>query len=108
MYNAKATTQYAVEFSYIILKSCESIRELMTEFENFKKSKTIKDKIIKLNDYEDEGDRLYMKAMRELCTTSNDPITIIVWSKLYQKFEDCCDHCENVAKVVEGVIMKNS
>ncbi|NLX94295.1 MAG: DUF47 family protein [Clostridiales bacterium] len=108
MYNAQNTTQEAIEFAHIILKSCECIRELMTEIENFKKSKVIKDIIIRLNDFEDEGDRLYMKTMRELYMNTDDPLKIIIWSRLYQKFEDCCDHCENVAKVVEGVIMKNS
>ena len=57
---------------------------------------------------EEDGDKMYMKAIRNLHTSSTDAIEIMSWTKLFDYLEKCCDATENVADVMEYVIMKNS
>jgi uncharacterized protein Yka (UPF0111/DUF47 family) len=80
----------------------------MDEFPNFKKSETLMQHIITLNTLEEEGDRLYMAAMRRLHTQTTDPVEIIAWREVYEFLEKCCDACEHAADVVESVVMKNT
>ena len=49
----------------------------------------------------------YVEAMRTIYIERNDTMDIIVWTQIFQCFEDCCDVCENVSETVEGIIMKN-
>ena len=56
----------------------------------------------------EEGDKLYMKAVRKLYLGSKDPVELMVWREIFDRLEKCCDACEDVANVVESVIMKNS
>ena len=64
--------------------------------------------VIRINDLEEEADKLFMQSIRGLYTESEDPIRVIAWRDIYIYLERCADACEHVADVVESVIMKNS
>lgn len=95
-------------FVDILLKCCSSLELLFEEFKNYKKSTKLNSLIIEINHLEEEGDALYIKAMRTLHTTSKDMFEIVVWREMYSMFEQIYDNCEHVADVVEGVIIENS
>lgn len=108
MYNIRTLREEALQFGEIIIKCCDEMKVMMEEFPNFRKSKTIKDSIIEINRLEEEGDRLFTKAMHALYAGSTDPVEIMAWMRLYDQLEHCCDACEEVADVVEMVILTNS
>ena len=108
MYNIKEIKKEAIDFSNIIINNCTGLKKIMAEFHNFKKSSEIQKLIISINDLEEEGDRLYFNTLRNLYTTSMDPIELMTWTDTLKYFEKCCDACESVANLVESVIMKNS
>ena len=92
----------------LIVKQCEDLQKLMAEFENYKKSDKLLQSIIVINTLEEEGDRLYLEAMRNLKLTCSDPFEMIAWRDIYSSLEDCSDACEKVADAVEEVVMKNT
>lgn len=108
MFNLKAVKPEVLKFTDIILKSCKSLKVIMEEFSDYKKSSLLKEKIIEVNTMEEDGDRLYYKTVRNLFATSKDPVELLVWTKIYNNLEYCCDVCEDTADTVESVIMKNS
>ena len=108
IYDVKAIDPPAVEFAKNIVKSCDLLCSVMTEFENFKKSKKIQSLIIRLNDVEEECDKLYLSSMRALTKSSMDVFEMIAWRKIYESLEACADACEHVSECVGSVIMKNT
>lgn len=108
MYNVRVIKGDAIKFSQLILMSCQELIGTFKEFKNFKKSKVLHDKIININRLEEEGDNLYTEIVRKLHLTSENAIDIMSWTFIYNGFEKCCDACEEVANIVESVIMKNS
>lgn len=98
----------AKEFTELIIKSCENVKEVLKDFKNFKKFDLLKEKIILINRLEEQGDKLFEKAMKNLYTNSNDAIEIIKWTTIFNCFEDTQDACEHIADSIEDVIMKNS
>ena len=92
----------------LIVKQCEELQKLMAEFENYKKSDKLLESIIVINTLEEEGDRLYLEAMRNLKLTCSDPFEMIAWRDIYSSLEDCSDACVKVADAVEEVVMKNT
>ena len=98
----------ALQFTKVIIRCCKVLKEIMEEFANFKKSKTLHGLIIEINALEEEGDRLFIDSMRKLHTEEEDPIQIIAWREIYSYLEKCADACEHAADVVESVVMKNS
>lgn len=97
----------SIEFSNLLIRCCNKVGELLEEFRNFKKSKTIKDIIIEINRLEEDGDQLYISVMKNLHATSKDPIEIIAWRDIYKAFENVCDYCEDVANIVESIVIGN-
>ena len=53
-------------------------------------------------------DELYINAMRNLHVNGKDPLEVIAWRDVYAFLEYCADCCENVADVVDSIVMKNS
>ncbi|HIQ81803.1 MAG TPA: DUF47 family protein [Candidatus Pullichristensenella stercorigallinarum] len=92
----------------LIAKQCEELKKLMAEFENYKKSDKLMESIIVINTLEEEGDRLYLEAMRSLTLGCADALELVAWRDIYSSLEDCCDACEKVADAVEEVVMKNT
>ena len=108
MYNVSEVRPEALKLTEVIVKCCKALKLAMEEFHNFKKSETIQQSIIEVNRLEEEGDNLYIEAVRNLYSTSQNHVEIMGWSKVFDRLENCCDACEHVANVVEGVVMKNS
>lgn len=106
--NVKEMRPDAIKFCDLIIKCCDSMKNLLVEFKNFKKSKTLAEHIIAINDLEETGDDLYINAMKDLHTNETDPIKIIAWREIYNYFEKCCDACEHVADIIESITLKNT
>lgn len=108
IFNVVKLRPEAVDFINLISDCCKVLVEVMTEFNNFKKSKTIKNGIVRINELEEKGDELYLKSVRRLYVESTDAAELMVWTTIFDAFEKTCDSIEHVANAVESVIMKNS
>jgi len=98
-----------VKISISLLETTtQKVYNLVQEFKNMKKSKEIKEQIIEVNKLEEQADRLYENAIKELYKNETNAIEILKWSNIYKTIEECFDACENVADCIEEVIMKNS
>lgn len=108
MLNVNNCTEEAEMLSRMIVNCCEELINLMEELKNMKTSKKLRSNIIEINRIEEEGDRVSRKAIRDLFRSNTEVIEIIKWREIYQYLEDTLDACEDVANVVEGVVMKNA
>ena len=108
MFGITSLREDSLTFAAIINDCCHALKKLMLEFENFRKSRVIKDMIIEINHLEENGDRLYTEAMHRLYTNTPDTLEVLSWTTIYNCMEKCCDKCEDAADVVEAVILKYS
>jgi uncharacterized protein len=63
--------------------------------------------LVEVNRLENEADRIHDEALRRLFDEEKDPITVIKWKEVLDFLEEATDRCEDVADVVEGVVVKN-
>ena len=106
--NVQEIRPSALKMAEKIVEACESLCELMRELPRFKRSKALREHVVKINDVEEECDDLYIESMRELHTSERDPMTVIAWRDVYTFLEVSADAVEGVAETVENVVMKNS
>ena len=57
--------------------------------------------------YWNDADRCYQAAVGQLFDAQTDPILIIKWKELFESLEFITDCCEDVANVIEGVVVKH-
>lgn len=108
VYDIRSMPEYAIRFAELILKSCKALDKAMGEFHDFKKSKKFKHLLIDINSYEEEADQLYKEAMRHLHTQDNTEVMhVLVWSRIYERMEKCCDATEHTADIISTIMLKN-
>ena len=108
MYNIQEIRPEALYFADVIERCCKALCRAVEEFPNFHKSELLQQAIIEVNTLEEEGDAIYIDAMRNLFVEEKDAVSVVAWSETFDRLEVCCDACEHVANVLESVVMKNS
>lgn len=63
---------------------------------------------VEINRLENEADRAHAIALRRLFEEEKDPIQIIKWKEILDFLEAATDRCEDVANVLEGVVVKHA
>lgn len=107
-YNITSIKPEAIDFVKLVCDICVALRETVEDFKGFRKSSTLQGRIIRVNDLEVEGDKLFTNAMRTLFVNASDPRELIVWQNIFTSLEICCDNCEHVADAIEAAVLKNS
>jgi uncharacterized protein Yka (UPF0111/DUF47 family) len=63
---------------------------------------------VDINRIENEADQLLRKATSRLFKEGKDPLYIIKWKEIYETLETATDRCEDVANVIEGVVLEHA
>jgi len=61
---------------------------------------------VEVNRLENNADNLLRDSLAAMFEESNDPIEVIKWKEIYETMEIVTDRCEDVANVIEGIILK--
>ena len=105
LYHISAPSAPAVQLSSIILQQCESILEALKSLRGFK---DLQRHWVEIHRLESEGDRVSREAIASLFAGSMDAVEIIKWKDVYELLEDCCDRCEDVADIIEKIVVKHA
>lgn len=108
IYNIELITENMKSSIMLLEKSLDTVYNLIVELKNLKKIQEIREKIIEINDIEEQADRLFEKSIKELYLEEKNLINILKWSKIYEKIEDCFDTCESIAYQAEEILLKNT
>jgi hypothetical protein len=81
---------------------------LKAAFEALEKNGPIMEHCIEINRLENEADLIGRSAVADLFHKEKDPITLIKLKEVYEFFETTVDNCEDVADVLQNVVVKNS
>lgn len=69
----------------------------------------VQEHCIEINRLENRIDRTFRDALGKLFEEhSNDPILVIKWKEIYEHLENASDRCEDVANIIESIVLKHS
>jgi len=63
---------------------------------------------IDINRLENEADAILRRSVARLFKEEKDPIMVIKWKEVYENLENATDRCEDVANIIEGVILEHA
>ena len=86
---------------------CASTDRLYTALEALAAKRPVHPHTVEINRLENEGDRIYADAIRTLFDAERDPIVIIKWKEMFDVLEQITDACEDVANVIESIVVKH-
>lgn len=105
IFDVHETTDYARQFADVIVRMAEQLHEIVSIL---RKPKNITQRLVEIHRLENEGDDIYHAAIAELFHEEHDPLTVLKWKEIYEKLEAAVDRCENVANIIESVIIKHT
>jgi uncharacterized protein Yka (UPF0111/DUF47 family) len=94
----------ARELATIITASTTQVRLALDSLE---KHKGVITHSVEINRLENEADRTHQEAVRRLFDDEQDPLMVMKWKETLDFLEDATDRCEDVANVLEGVVVKH-
>ncbi|HEY3347077.1 MAG TPA: DUF47 family protein [Nitrospirota bacterium] len=105
IYKIAAATDDTKKLAVIILRMTEVITKGVS---NLKNLSHVLEHCIEINRLENEADRITRTAIGRLFDEETNPIELIKWKEIYEKLEDTTDACEDVANILESVVLKNA
>ena len=94
----------AREMAAVIIKQTDELRAAVEALEN---RKGVLERAIEINRLENEADRIHTKAIGQLFEDEKDPITVLKWKEIFDMLEEATDACEDVANLLENVVVKH-
>ena len=109
LYKISSVTPEAIGLAEVLVKATELLKESISSMRNLKKPEAIIEKCHEVHTMENIGDQLLRTAMVNLFENSkDDAIMVIKWKEIYEDLECATDKCEDVANIIEGIILKNA
>ena len=86
----------------------DSAKSIASAFDKLNKDEKLLDDCIEVNRLEDYADMVARRAIAELFEQEKDPIALIKHKEIIEALEGITDRCEDVADVLQNVVVKNS
>ncbi|MFI5180669.1 MAG: DUF47 domain-containing protein [Thermoanaerobaculia bacterium] len=108
LFKIPSPTPELTAMTRIIVQSARAIQRAMGLLEDLKNSREILDACIEINRLENEADTLNRMAIGRLFDREKDPFALMKWKEIYEVLEAATDACEDVANVLEQIVIKSS
>jgi len=105
LYKIEAPMEQAQRQTQILHQAARQIAAAMPRLRGFQ---DISHYTVEINRLENDGDRVTREAMGALFDNGIDPMVVIRWKDIYERLESAIDATEQVANILETVVIKNS
>jgi hypothetical protein len=111
LYKLAEATEDARALAVCLEKAASMLKEAMPRLRKLSHKKEVEILLkccVDINTFENEGDRIHQHGLASLFENGHDPIFVIKWKDVYQDLETSIDRCEDVANVIEAIVLKNA
>lgn len=104
LYRIQKYRNGAHDLTKVIVKQVD---ELMTSMKALENKQGILEHTVEINRLENEADRIHQRAVGQLFDEETDPILVMKWKEIFDDLETATDRCEDVANLLENVVVKH-
>jgi uncharacterized protein len=108
LYDLQAVTPEAKQLAEICQQSCDRVKSAVALLTNLKDPQAILKSCEEIDRLESDADRVMRAAMSKLFREENDLKQVMKLRVIYDLLESITDRCEDVANVIEGIVIENS
>ena len=105
VYKIEKPTPEAISIAEDLQMTVDILKKAIRELRAKQYSRVL-EHCIDINRLENRVDRKYRDALAKLLSDHHDPIYIIKWKDIYQLLEDASDRAEDIANILEGIVVK--
>ncbi len=104
LFKIPAPTPQAQQLAHIVADCTEQIEQSVGHLKDFKGLMPF---TIEINRLENEADALSRQAVADLFDGKHEILDVIRWKEIYGRLESAADQCEDVANVIETIVLKS-
>ena len=108
LYEITEMTQEARDFADVLLRSTEELGAALHGLRDMKHADEVLKKCIDVNRLENEADTILRAAVAKLYKQERDAIVVLKWKEIYDYLESATDRCEDVANIIEGIVLEHA
>ena len=107
-YGITQPTPAARGLADLIRLQCIQLEKAVSVLRHKGRLKSILEQLKEINRLENEADSLFLDSMAELFRGEMSPVDIIKWRDIYDQLEEATDSAEQVAHVLEAIVLKHA
>ncbi len=108
LYDIKTVTPEAKQLAEICLACADRVKSAVALISNMDNAATILRICEEIDRLESDADRVMRSAISKLFRTERDAVNLIKMKAIYELLETITDRCEDVANVIQGIIIENA
>ncbi len=108
LYDLRSVTPEAKQLAEICQMCCDRVKTAVELLTNVKRSEAILKCCEEIDRLESDADRVLRAALSKLFRDENDLKQVMKLRVIYDLLESITDRCEDVANIVEGIVLENS
>ena len=108
LYDVRKLTQEAVQLADICGFCCERVKDAVGLISNMDNAQAILKTCAEIDRLESDADRVMRTGMAKLFREEADTRELIKMKGIYELLETVTDRCEDVAHIIEGIVLENS
>jgi uncharacterized protein len=107
LFNVTKATDDLLELAKTLEEAIANVAKALTSIRELNRPRRILDYCIEINRLENRGDRTSERAIGNLFHSNPDPLEVIKWKEIYDATESAIDKCEDIANIIEGIVVKH-
>lgn len=107
IFRIEAPTERARQLGQLIRSGAAELHEAMPNLREKKHFRLVTEHIREINTIENNGDRVLREALVDIVSHKDDLFNLIRWKEIYEMLEETTDRMEDVADVLQRVVIKN-
>ena len=108
LYDVRTVTAEAKQLGEICQMCCERVKTAVSLLSNLRQPEAILKTCEEIDRLESDADRVMRSAMSKLFREEDDVKQLIKLRTIYDLLELITDRCEDVANIIEGIVLENS
>jgi len=108
LYQISSIIPEARELAAVLVGAAEKMQEAVRGLRTIKDARRILEACKQINVLENQADTLIRRALAKLFNSSFDPLMVMKWKEILDLIEDAVDRTEDVANVIEGVVLQHA
>lgn len=108
LYDIRSVTPEAKKLADICVSCAEQVKSAVGMLSNMEHARTIMATCGEIDKLESEADHVMRSAMAKLFRDEPDTRQLIKLRSVYELLEAITDRCEDVANIIEGIVLENS
>ncbi|WP_437730056.1 DUF47 domain-containing protein [Sorangium sp. So ce1335] len=91
-----------------VVTACVTMSAATTSLRDMKDRERLLQLCVEINRHENVADAHYRVALAALFKAGSDPLLVMKWRDIYDQLENATDRCEDVANIIEGVVLEHA